>query len=106
PDRDVLNELFLISLSRLPSDSEAKAMLNHLDASLLGVQIIPAKGPGVEIDKINPDSPAAKAGLKVGDVIRKIDAAVLPGADQFYAALATKMPSAMVTVSVDRAGQP
>ncbi len=29
-DRDVVNELFLVTLSRLPADSEAKAMLDHV----------------------------------------------------------------------------
>ena len=104
-DRDLLNELFLVSLSRLPNDLEAKAMLEHVTGSLLGVQIIAAKGGGVEIDKINPDSPAAKAGLKVGDVIRKLDGAPLPGLAPYFAALNGKALGATVTLTVGRDGQ-
>ncbi len=56
--------------------------------------------PGVEIRFVYPDSPAAKAGLKVGDRIMQIGTALLPmrafnGRNQF-AALMSGLPSATV----------
>jgi hypothetical protein len=105
-DKEILDELFLVTLSRRPNETEASAMLGHVWASLLGVQVVGAKmGKGVQIDQMGPDSPAAKAGLKIGDVIRKLDGAALAGLDQFYAALAGKTPGAIVTVGVTRDGQ-
>jgi S1-C subfamily serine protease len=81
-------------------------MLGHVWASLLGVQVVGAKmGKGVQIDQMGPDSPAAKASLKIGDVIRKLDGAALAGLDQFYATLAGTTPGAIVTVAVTRDGQ-
>jgi len=105
-DRDVLNDLFLTTLSRLPGEPEAKAMLEHVAASLLGAKVVTANG-GAQIDKhgVAKDSPADKAGLKDGDVIRKIDGALTQNTDQFHTVLAGKMPGAAVTLVVSRNGQ-
>ncbi|HMF16392.1 MAG TPA: DUF1549 domain-containing protein, partial [Gemmataceae bacterium] len=114
PDRELLNELFLATLSRLPGELEAKAMLDHCTASLLGVKVITNEG-GAQIEKevpgtdkkggVTKDSPADKAGLKPGDVIRKIDGVMLPNADQFHTVLAGKAPGAVVSLVVTRNGQ-
>jgi len=33
-DREILDELFLVTLTRLPTDSEASAMLGHVTAQM------------------------------------------------------------------------
>src|SRR5262249_39697910 len=114
PERDLLNELFLVTLSRLPAEAEAKAMLDHCTASLLGVKVITNDG-GAQIEKevpgtdkkggVTKDSPADKAGLKPGDVIRKIDGTNILDADQFHTVLAGKTPGAVVSLVVSRNGQ-
>jgi S1-C subfamily serine protease len=80
----------------------------------LGVKVITNEG-GAQIEKdvpgtdkksgVTKDSPADKAGLKPGDVIRKIDGVMLPNADQFHAVLAGKAPGAVVNLVVARNGQ-
>jgi len=104
-DKEIVAELFLVTLSRRPNDTEAKAMLDHVTGALLGAQIAPANDKGVLVEALAPDSPASKAGLKVGDVIRKLDADALAGADQFYGLLAAKTPGATVTLTVTRNGE-
>jgi putative serine protease PepD len=89
-------------------------MLDHVTASLLGVKVISNAG-GAQIEKEEPgkdkksgvtkDSPAEKAGLKPGDVIRKLDGVMLPNADQFHTVLAGKKPGAVVTLVVSRNGR-
>lgn len=106
PDRDLLGEVFLVTLSRMPTDGEAAAMLSHVTASLLGAQVVaPKAGPGAQIKEITPDSPAAKAGLKVGDVIKQIDAAMIPGIEQYFTTLASKAPGAAMSLTVTRDGR-
>ncbi|MBI3821926.1 MAG: DUF1553 domain-containing protein [Planctomycetes bacterium] len=105
-DKDIVNELFLVTLSRNPNATEETAMLRHVSASLLGVHVLATKArPDLHIEQITPDSPAAKAGLKLGDVIKKIDGAAITTADQYYAAMAGKMPGAAMTVTVVRDGK-
>ena len=35
-----------------------------------------------DIDEFSPDSPAEKAGLKIGDVLLKVDGAAITGCDE------------------------
>ena len=113
-DRDLLNELFLVTLSRPPSEPEAKAMLEHVIASLLGAKVITADGGARILKKgereekeggVAKDSPADKAGLKPGDVIRTMDGIALAGSDQFHTILDSKKPGSVVTLAITRAGQ-
>lgn len=104
-DRDLLGEVFLVTLSRQPTEGETTAMLQHVTGSLLGAKVTaPKAGPGARIDEITPDSPAAKAGLKVGDVIRKMDNVMLAGVEPFFATLAAKAPGAAITLTINRNG--
>ena len=58
---------------------------------LLGVSVDPAfEGPGVKIDTVSEDSPAAAAGLEEGDVIVSIDDVEIVGMRELRAALGGK----------------
>ena len=57
---------------------------------------------GVYIDKINPSSAAEKAGLKIGDIIIKIDRKIVNKVGELQEAIALKKPGDKVTVTVLR----
>jgi S1-C subfamily serine protease len=81
-------------------------MLDHVYGSLLGAQVAAPKGMAVvKVLEVTPDSPAAKAGIKKGDVIRTIDGTALTTPDQYFAALATKKAGAVVSLAVARGDQ-
>ncbi|HEX8632096.1 MAG TPA: trypsin-like peptidase domain-containing protein [Catenuloplanes sp.] len=62
----------------IPSN-KAKQVAEQLKAGkkvshpVLGVSVTPAEGGGAVIKAVTPDGPAAKAGLKVGDVITQVN---------------------------------
>ena len=58
----------------------------------------------VEIWGVEPDTPAAEAGLREGDIVRTIDGVTMAGADQFRTTLAALEPGATVQLGVERDG--
>ena len=70
----------------------------------LGVRAFEEKRT-LKIENVTPGSPADKAGLKVNDVILKIDNQAMNGIDEFSAFLKTKRPGAQVNVLVRRGEQ-
>lgn len=72
---------------------------------LLGLRIANAKvGDGAVIVRLTKDMPAAKAGLKLGDVIVKMDGAPFLRASDLSDAIADKAPGEQMTVTVRRGG--
>lgn len=63
-----------------------------------------AGGTGVPVQVVGEGTPAAKAGLKAGDVIQAIDGKQVAGFDSFQAALAKTKPGQTVTLAVQRQG--
>jgi S1-C subfamily serine protease len=60
---------------------------------------------GVIIREVTPDSPAAKAGLKPGDRVTKVDSKEVKDFDDLVSALATHKPSEAVSFHVQREGK-
>jgi S1-C subfamily serine protease len=58
----------------------------------------------VVLGAVTPDSPAARAGLQPGDVVRRIDDVSVGSPWQFALELRRHAPGATVTVTVERAG--
>jgi serine protease Do len=60
---------------------------------------------GAVISEVQPDSPGAKAGLKVGDVIVGLDGQKVSDAGQLQAEVSSKHPGTKVTLDVLRDGK-
>ena len=60
---------------------------------------------GAVISEVQPDSPGARAGLKVGDVIVGLDGKKVLGAGQLQAEVSSKHPGTKVTLDVLRDGK-
>jgi putative serine protease PepD len=69
----------------------------------VGVRIESVAG-GAKITKIVAGSPAAKAGLKVGDVITAFDGKTITSADELTAAVTAAKPGEQATVTLQRGG--
>lgn len=59
---------------------------------------------GAVIGRVVDDSPAAKAGLKVGDVLLSFRSELVEGREHFYRLLTTSSPGRMVTLGISRDG--
>ena len=61
---------------------------------------------GALVGSVEPDSPAAKAGFKTGDVIRKIDGVAMTDSTDVTARVGNSAPGTAVKVEVWRDGKP
>ncbi|HJX00826.1 MAG TPA: Do family serine endopeptidase [Terriglobales bacterium] len=64
-----------------------------------------AKAEGALITEVEPDAPGAKAGLKVGDVITKVDGHEVTDAGQLQVEVGQKQPGTKLEVTVMREGK-
>ena len=60
---------------------------------------------GAKINQVSEESPAAKAGLKEGDIITKVDDIKIDGPAALYDAIGKSKPEDKVTISYIRAGK-
>ncbi len=61
---------------------------------------------GARVSEVNPGSPAARAGLRTGDVITKINSQVVDTAEALIVAIRTHRPGESVKLDFERAGKP
>lgn len=79
--------------------SQLGVMVRDLEAAAA------AKSPGVEIEEVTPDSPAAKAGLKSGDIVTEYDGERVRSARQFTRLVQETPDGRSVKMGVLRNGQ-
>ncbi|MGE5346877.1 MAG: Do family serine endopeptidase [Acidithiobacillales bacterium] len=60
---------------------------------------------GAMVEDVTPGSPAAKAGLKAGDVIRSLDSRTVTSKDELTSAIASQNPGTVVRVGFLRDGK-
>ncbi len=72
----------------------------------LGVNVTQQPGAGLTISGVDDWSPAATAGLKVGDVIDKIGGQTLASTAAFRDTLHTRGPGEAIEIAILRSGQP
>jgi putative serine protease PepD len=70
----------------------------------LGIVIQDAPAGGAQISKINSGSPAANAGLQVGDVITAVDSTPVTSSSDLVNAIASDTVGQQVTLTITRAG--
>ncbi len=64
------------------------------------------RGVGVVVDFVETGSPADKAGIKIGDVIHKMDDQFIINAQQFTVLVRMRQPGDVVKVALVRGGEP
>jgi serine protease Do len=98
---------------RPPAGESTRGRAIFLDGrgSQLGVMVrdlegdAAAKSSGVEIEEVTPDSPAAKAGLKSGDIVTDFDGERVRSARQFTRLVQETPEGRSVELAVMRNGQ-
>ena len=60
------------------------------------------EGVGILVDQVAPDTPAAKAGLKSGDVITKVNGTAIDGAMDIFVALSRSKKGDKVSIEIIR----
>jgi len=88
------------AVKRFLDAAEDGANVRH---AYLGVGITDA-ADGAGIGSVAPDGPAAKAGLREGDVVTKIDGKAIDSGDDLAAAVASHRPNEKLTLTVQRDG--
>ena len=81
---------------------ERTTAARNIEYGWLGIQFEMEK---LIVDVVLSDSPAAKAGIKKGDVILKIDATTFARLDDFVGYIRSKKPGEIVTLLVKRRDQ-
>ena len=74
----------------------------------LGVAVVPAdvmSAEGVQIREVTPDSPAARAGLKEGDVVVKVGGKTVADVPEFLRAVGSRKPGEVLALDVQRGGK-
>jgi S1-C subfamily serine protease len=73
----------------------------------LGIAVAPdgESDKGIAVQAVAPDSPAAKAGVKSGDVITKVNGKAVPGVKEFLEGVAGKKPGDKLELQLLRDGK-
>lgn len=80
--------------------------LRETDTAFLGViGTLDFDGPGVRVEQVSPDSGAAAAGIKPGDVILKVGDRVISGLMELKNSLVGVNPGSKVTIRVSSGGK-
>ncbi|HUO25590.1 MAG TPA: DegQ family serine endoprotease [Candidatus Aquilonibacter sp.] len=64
-----------------------------------------SKATGAVVTQVVPDSPGAKAGLKIGDVITELDGQPVSNAGELQVTVGQKQPGTRITLGILRNGQ-
>jgi PDZ domain-containing secreted protein len=71
----------------------------------LGVMLTSADDGGVAIDQVIPGGPAARAGLKVGDVVTKLNGVAIDNVDEFVKQVGDLLPDSKIELTVRRGAE-
>jgi putative serine protease PepD len=100
---------FAIPINQAKTIANELITTGHATHPLLGVSLSPdptsGTGPDLAtVEQVTAGGPAAKAGIKKGDVITAIDGSETEGADAVIAAIRSHQPGQQVTVTIQRSG--
>jgi serine protease Do len=71
----------------------------------LGVMMAPVEGGGIKITEVREKTPAAKAGLKVDDIVKVFDGHTITDMDSMHEVLGKRKPGDKVTIKIERQGE-
>lgn len=99
PDADVSEE----GIKKLRSSLPEQVRITQFGSAFLGVGSASNEGStGMMVLTVQPDSPAAKADLKVNDVITRIDDVTINGFDDLVAVIRKKKVGQEITITYSR----
>ncbi|MEE2639595.1 MAG: M20/M25/M40 family metallo-hydrolase [Planctomycetota bacterium] len=97
------SEDLIVKLAGLEKRLEYKSATRTRRTGYLGVQTdADAEVEGAYIAKVMEDSPADKAGFKIGDIIKKVDGNEVDSASAFVNSVRRKRPGQKVKITVER----
>jgi len=73
--------------------------------AFVGVSLPNMGNSAARIEQVNPNTPAAQAGLQPGDTVTAINGTPISSSDQFIATIDKYKPGQQVTLSITRSGQ-
>jgi putative serine protease PepD len=76
---------------------------NQVKNAFLGLQLSDGTG-GARVGAVTSGSPAAAAGIQVGDIVTAVDGTAVTGADAAVSAVQSHNPGDAITLSVDHSG--
>lgn len=97
----VLAALAIVGYAQ-PTKTRARSATLQASSGYLGVWIKEASPEGIEVTAMPENSPAAKAGLHVHDVILDINGQKVDNQDEFLGSIAGKAPGTKVSLLVAR----
>ncbi len=87
----------------LPDLSSRKKKSRNIKRAKMGV-VVDREAVNALVKQVHPDSPAARAGIRTGDVITKFDGKLVENAADLIAQVKTKRPGTSHTVEILRGG--
>ena len=102
PEKDVLG-LGVVGIPARPIPDAPKILLRN--RAIIGV-MLDQTAKDARVHKVTPNLPAAKAGLKPGDVILNIDGERTPTATDVNQIMGKYRPADKVTMEITRDGKP
>jgi putative serine protease PepD len=91
---------FSIPINHVKRIADQLIATGHAEQPQLGVSVQDANPTGAQVAQVTPNSAAAKAGLKPGDLITKVDSQLIDDADSLVAAINSQAPKSTVTLTV------
>ena len=100
------NNAHRIAQEIMKSGKAKHAMLGAYISDAMSSKSAAAVSIGAKVSKLMPGGPAAKAGLKIDDVVTKLDGRTINSAQDLTAAVRLLAPNTQITLTVTRAGVP
>jgi S1-C subfamily serine protease len=90
----------ITAVSRTETDTGPSTILSSKTLGWIGIHV-QNKGDAAVVTNVNPDSPGAKAGIQVGDIILALDGRLIKGKD-FETMVAALKPATEISVNYAR----
>jgi len=95
---------FAVPIDRSKAVAETLIAGGEVQHAYMGVRISDTPNGGAKITTVVAGAPAAKAGLKTGDVVTAFNGTPIANADAITAAVASSKPGEKVTLTIQRNG--